>query len=181
MNCRFQKVTIQLTCNKASQANKKSIATVAKLVSEMLSPELTISREARDLLIDCCVEFIRLVSSEANEICEKETKKTIAGEHVTKALQDLGFDGYLEKINVVVNDHKNQVKAREKKVSKFESSGLSTEELLAQQEELLRQARSRFQAQGMGGHPSPQLPESSASGAAITSEVEDEAVKSEQD
>lgn len=125
-------------------------ATVQKLVGEMLPQELTFSRESRDLLIDCCVEFVHLISSEANDICERETKKTIAGEHVTKALEDLGFNTYLEDIAVVVNDHKNQLKAREKKVSKFESSGLSTEELLAQQEELLSQARNRFQAQGQG-------------------------------
>lgn len=133
------------------------LATVQKLVSEMLPPELTFSRESRDLLIECCVEFVHLISSEANEICEKETKKTIAGEHVTKALETLGFNAYLESIAVVVEEHKTQVKAREKKVSKFESSGLSTEELLAQQEELLSQARSRFQAQGQ----QPQSPVSS--------------------
>lgn len=126
-----------------------------KLVGEMLAPELTFSRESRDLLIDCCVEFVHLVSSEANEICEREAKKTIAGEHVTKALQELGFTTYLDRIAVVVDEHKNQIKAREKKVSKFESSGLSTEELLAQQEELLSQARNRFQAQGQQGLDSP--------------------------
>jgi len=32
-------------------------------------------------------EFIHLIASEANEICEKDTKKTIAGEHVVSALQ----------------------------------------------------------------------------------------------
>lgn len=122
----------------------------------MLAPDLTFSRESRDLLIDCCVEFVHLVSSEANEICERETKKTIAGEHVTKALEELGFNAFLEQINVVFTDHKNQLRAREKKVSKFESSGLSTEELLKQQEELLNQARNRFQAQGMGQVQSPE-------------------------
>jgi len=32
-------------------------------------------------------EFIHLIASEANEICEKEAKKTIAAEHVITALQ----------------------------------------------------------------------------------------------
>jgi hypothetical protein len=35
------------------------------------------------------VEFIHLLSSEANEICEKESKKTIAPEHIISALQVL--------------------------------------------------------------------------------------------
>lgn len=145
-------------------------------MSETLPQELTFSRESRDLLIDCCVEFVHLISSEANEICERETKKTIAGEHVTKALEDLGFNTYLEDIAVVVNDHKNQLKAREKKISKFESSGLSTEELLAQQEELLSQARNRFQAQGQGlqaQHP-PSPGEQTKSGPAMKREEEED-------
>jgi len=33
------------------------------------------------------LEFIHLIASEANEICEKDTKKTIAGEHVVSALE----------------------------------------------------------------------------------------------
>jgi histone H3/H4 len=32
------------------------------------------------------LEFIHLISSEANEICEQENKKTIAPEHIISAL-----------------------------------------------------------------------------------------------
>lgn len=34
-----------------------------------------------------CPEFIHLISSEANEICEQESKKTIAPEHIISALK----------------------------------------------------------------------------------------------
>ena len=33
------------------------------------------------------LEFIHLISSEANEICEQESKKTIAPEHIIAALK----------------------------------------------------------------------------------------------
>ena len=33
------------------------------------------------------LEFIHLISAEANEICEKESKKTIAPEHILTALK----------------------------------------------------------------------------------------------
>lgn len=82
-------------------------------VSEMVPKDITCAKETRDLLIDCCVgtsslpwprgpryavkryadlasrspEFIQLVSSEANEKCEKSAKKTIAPEHVAQALK----------------------------------------------------------------------------------------------
>ena len=34
----------------------------------------------------CCNEFIHLVSSEANDICNKNTKKTIMPEHVLEGI-----------------------------------------------------------------------------------------------
>lgn len=51
-----------------------------------------------------------MIASEANEICEKETKKTIAGEHVVAALQALGFEEYVEEVDEVFKEHKKQQK-----------------------------------------------------------------------
>lgn len=62
------------------------------------------------------VEFIHLIASEANEICEKETKKTIAGEHVVAALKTLGFEEYVEEVDDVFQEHKKQQKVKPKKV-----------------------------------------------------------------
>lgn len=60
--------------------------------------------------MECCVEFITLISSEANEISEKEAKKTIACEHVEKALRELGFADYVPDILAVAEEHKEQLK-----------------------------------------------------------------------
>ena len=86
------------------------LATVQKLISELLPSDLTFAKESRDLLIDCCVEFIHLVSSEANEICERETKKTISADHVVKALVELGFEDYVQEIQEIAVEHKEQQK-----------------------------------------------------------------------
>lgn len=64
------------------------------------------AKEARDLLIECCVEFITLISSEANEISEKEAKKTIACDHITKALEQLGFSDYVPAVLEAAAEHK---------------------------------------------------------------------------
>lgn len=87
-------------------------ATVQKIITEILPPSSgqTFSKDARDLLMECCVEFITLISSEANEISEKEAKKTIACEHVEKALKELGFADYVPDILAVAEDHKEQLK-----------------------------------------------------------------------
>lgn len=81
-------------------------------MTEILPPSsgLAFGKDARDLLIECCVEFITLISSEANEISEKEAKKTIACEHITKALEQLGFSEYVADILEVANEHKEQLK-----------------------------------------------------------------------
>ncbi|CAI6096549.1 unnamed protein product [Clonostachys chloroleuca] len=120
-------------------------ATVQKIVSEILpsSTGVTFAKEARDLLIECCVEFITLISSEANEISEKEAKKTIACDHITKALEQLGFSDYVPAVLEAAAEHKETQKGREKKQDKFASSGMSMEELARLQEEQFAQARER--------------------------------------
>lgn len=87
-------------------------ATVQKIITEILSPSSghSFARDARDLLIECCVEFITLISSEANEISEKEAKKTIAVEHIEKALTDLGFQDYVPDVLAVADEFKDQQK-----------------------------------------------------------------------
>mmetsp|Transcript_14217 Transcript_14217/g.29090 ORF Transcript_14217/g.29090 Transcript_14217/m.29090 type:complete len:123 (-) Transcript_14217:2495-2863(-) len=105
--------------------------------------EVRLAGETRELLADCCTEFIQLVSSEANEICEKERRKTIMPEHILAALQALGFQKYYEE---VVELHQKQVKEGEKSKSrggwaKMAQSGVSAEDLLRQQQELFNLAK----------------------------------------
>lgn len=87
-------------------------ATVQKIVSEILpaSGGVAFAKDARDLLIECCVEFITLISSEANEISEKEAKKTIACDHITKALEQLGFSDYVPAVMEAAAEHKDAQK-----------------------------------------------------------------------
>lgn len=74
---------------------------------------MSFAKDARDLLIECCVEFITMLSSEANEIAEKDAKKTIACEHITKALEELGFGEYVsELLNVAKQFRTSQVVSR---------------------------------------------------------------------
>ncbi|KAF5027805.1 hypothetical protein F66182_75 [Fusarium sp. NRRL 66182] len=120
-------------------------ATVQKIVSEILPPSagVAFAKEARDLLIECCVEFITLISSEANEISEKEAKKTIACDHITKALEQLGFTDMVPAVLEAAAEHKEVQKGREKKADKFAKSGMSMEELARLQEEQFAAARER--------------------------------------
>ncbi|KAK3811329.1 MAG: histone-fold-containing protein [Benniella sp.] len=124
-------------------------ATVQKLINEMMPDDIACAKDTRDLLIECCVEFIHLLASEANEICEKEMKKTIAAEHVIAALKALGFEGYIPEVEVVLQDHKTQqkVKDKDRKSGRLEHSGRTEEELLMEQTRLFAAAKERHQTQ----------------------------------
>lgn len=56
-------------------------AAINKMIKETL-PNIRVANDARELVVNCCTEFIHLISSEANEICNKSDKKTISPEHV---------------------------------------------------------------------------------------------------
>lgn len=56
-------------------------ASMNKMIKELL-PNVRVANEARELILNCCTEFIHLVSSEANEICNQQQKKTINAEHI---------------------------------------------------------------------------------------------------
>ena len=55
-------------------------ATIAKMIAEALSASmgsgasLRMSPECRDMVVECCQEFIHSVSAEANEVSTKELK-----------------------------------------------------------------------------------------------------------
>lgn len=119
-------------------------ATVQKIISELISPDLTFSRDTRDALIECSIEFIMILSTESNDIAEQESKKTIASEHVLKALERLGFYDYLDPIKAVISEYKETQRGRDRKVGKLELSGRSEEELLREQELLIAKARSKL-------------------------------------
>ena len=76
------------------------------MIKEMV-PNIRVANDARELVLNCCTgssllawvvalfqrglpsyaEFIHLLSSEANEACGKQQKKTISAEHIVEALK----------------------------------------------------------------------------------------------
>ncbi len=105
---------------------------------------MTCTKETKELIGECCIEFIHLLSSESTEICEKENKKTMMGEHVISALNALGFESFVPLVQETLEEHSKSLKDRERKSFKLENSGLTPEELLKSQEELFARARERM-------------------------------------
>ncbi|KAJ3599602.1 hypothetical protein NHX12_033558 [Muraenolepis orangiensis] len=115
-------------------------AAINKMIKETL-PNVRVANDARELVVNCCTEFIHLVSSEANEICNKSEKKTISPEHVINALESLGFGSYITEVKDVLQECKSVALKRRKASSRLENLGIPEEELLRQQQELFAKAR----------------------------------------
>ena len=56
-------------------------AAMNKMIKEIV-PSVRVANEARELILNCCSEFIHLLASEANDICTQQQKKTINAEHI---------------------------------------------------------------------------------------------------
>ncbi|KOM40135.1 protein Dr1 homolog [Vigna umbellata] len=120
-------------------------ATMTKIIKEMLPPDVRVARDAQDLLIECCVEFINLVSSESNEVCNKEERRTIAPEHVLKALGVLGFGDYIEEVYAAYEQHKLETMQDSLKGAKWSNRAeMTEEEALAEQQRMFAEARARM-------------------------------------
>ncbi|XP_075227060.1 negative cofactor 2beta isoform X1 [Lycorma delicatula] len=115
-------------------------ASINKMIKEIL-PQVRVANEARDLVLTCCTEFIHLVSSEANDICNQQMKKTINAEHIFAALDRLGFGDYRAEAEAVLRDCKAVAAKRRRQSTRLENLGIPEEELLRQQQELFAKAR----------------------------------------
>lgn len=117
-------------------------------------PHIRVANESRELILNCCTEFIHLISSEANEICNQKNKKTISAEHILDALDKLGFNDFKRDAVNVLNDCKQAAAKRRRQSTRLENLGISEEELLRQQQELFAKARQamneEFQQQQFG-------------------------------
>ncbi|CAG9784525.1 unnamed protein product [Diatraea saccharalis] len=115
-------------------------ASINKMIKELV-PSVRVAFESRELILNCCTEFIHLLSSEANEICNQSNKKTINAEHVLAALDRLGFNDYTLEAEAVLKDCKAVAAKRRRQSTRLENLGIPEEELLRQQQELFAKAR----------------------------------------
>nr|CAG4642235.1 EOG090X0LUS [Eurycercus lamellatus] len=115
-------------------------AAMNKMIKEIV-PSVRVANEARELILNCCSEFIHLLASEANDICTQQQKKTINAEHILGALDRLGFTDYRTDAEAVLKDCKAVAAKRRRQSTRLENLGIPEEELLRQQQELFARAR----------------------------------------
>ena len=74
-------------------------STLQKAIKDMLPQDLRIAGDASDLLVQCCNQFVHLISTQANDISEREKRSIISPEHVVRAVEELEFGAqYVEAV-----------------------------------------------------------------------------------
>lgn len=121
-------------------------ATLSKMIKDYVPQDVRVANDTIDLLIECCTEFIQLVSSEANEVATKEQKHTIQPEHVVKALQELGFEEFVAEVSSTWEQFKQDLKSSSKinlRKTIADQAGLTEEQQIALQQQMFAAARAR--------------------------------------
>ena len=82
------------------------IANVSRIMKKSLPTNAKIAKDARETMQECVSEFISFITSEASDKCLQEKRKTINGEDILWALSALGFDQYINPLNVYLEKYK---------------------------------------------------------------------------
>lgn len=84
------------------------IANIAKIMKKAIpnSSQGKIAKDARECVQECVSEFISFITSEASERCANEKRKTMNGEDILWAMQNLGFDNYIEPLKIFLQKYR---------------------------------------------------------------------------
>ncbi|KAJ6756801.1 CCAAT-BINDING TRANSCRIPTION FACTOR-RELATED [Salix purpurea] len=93
-------------CTVREQDRFMPIANVIRIMRKMLPPNAKISDDAKETIQECVSEYISFITSEANERCQREQRKTITAEDVLYAMSKLGFDDYIEPLTIYLHRHR---------------------------------------------------------------------------
>nr|ABM66107.1 CCAAT-box binding factor HAP3-like protein [Selaginella davidii] len=93
------------------------IANVIRIMRKVLPAHAKISDDAKETIQECVSEFISFITSEANDKCQREQRKTITAEDLLWAMSKLGFDDYadpltlfLHKYREIEGDHRGSIR-----------------------------------------------------------------------
>lgn len=83
------------------------IANVSKIMKEAMPNAAKISKESKELMGKCASEFIAIITCRAKNICECEARKTITGDDLIRAMEDLDLPYYSEITKIFFERYKD--------------------------------------------------------------------------
>ncbi|KAH7843543.1 hypothetical protein Vadar_017939 [Vaccinium darrowii] len=73
----------------------------------VLPPNAKIADDAKETVQQCVTEYINMVTSEANDRCHGEERRTITADDILWAMERLGFDNYAGHLSLFLDRYRN--------------------------------------------------------------------------
>ena len=88
------------------------IANIGRIMKDALpkDKEAKIAKDARETVQECVSDFISFITSEACEKCMNDKRRTINGNDLIYAMRQLGFERYLENIQLYYDKYQETCK-----------------------------------------------------------------------
>ncbi|KAF7144950.1 hypothetical protein RHSIM_Rhsim04G0012600 [Rhododendron simsii] len=78
-------------------------ANITRVMRRVLPPQAKIADDAKETVQQCVTEYINMITSEANDRCHREERKTITADDILWAIERLGFDNYAGPLSLFLN------------------------------------------------------------------------------
>jgi len=90
------------------------VANIQRIMRRLLPADEKISKDAKEVLQESLSEFVCFVTEEAAGRCAEEKRKTINGDDLIFALQNLGFEEYVPPLQSYLAQYRRVSKQKEK-------------------------------------------------------------------
>lgn len=86
------------------------IANISKIMKKPTPKEAKIAKDSKEIMQRAASEFIAIITCNAKEICQSENRKTLNGEDLIRAMENLGMPYYSELCRVFLNRYREASK-----------------------------------------------------------------------
>ncbi|KAG5899789.1 hypothetical protein JTB14_006124 [Gonioctena quinquepunctata] len=93
-------------------------ASVQKIIKEALPDSVNIGKDARSALSRAASVFVLYVTSQASNEAQKNSRKTLIGKDVIKALEELEFETFIQPLEEALKEFKNSKPKKQGKAKK---------------------------------------------------------------
>lgn len=83
------------------------ITNVTRIMRRILPTHARISEDAKETIQVCVSEFIHFITTDANDRCRWQQRRTVTSDDVLSAMERLGFDDYVEPLASFLGRHRD--------------------------------------------------------------------------
>lgn len=103
------------------------IANISKIMKGSIPSMAKVAKDSKEMMQKSASEFIAIVTCRAKDICDLEARKTITGDDLIRAMDDLDMPYYAEITKKYYEQYKKMIE--EGKVKKFNDENLDIDSL----------------------------------------------------